>query len=592
MSGRIPKSFIDDLIDRTDIVDLIGGYITLRKAGREYQARCPFHDEKTPSFTVSADKQFYHCFGCGAHGTAIGFLMEYGHLGFVEAVEELAARLGLEVPREGGERAPHDDHGPIYAVLERAASLYRRQLALPQADAARAYLKRRGLEPPTIEAYGLGYAPPAWDTLGKALGRDRQARQVLAAAGLTKRGDGGREYDRLRDRIVFPIRDVRGRIIGFGGRLLGDGAPKYLNSPETPTFRKGRELYGLYELRQRRRRIERIVVVEGYMDVLMLAQHGIDYAVATLGTATTPHHVNRLLRLCSRLVFCFDGDRAGREAAWKALQTILPLMREGLDIRFLFLPDDEDPDTFVRERGRNAFEERLDSAVGLSDYFFDHLVETTPGAGTIEGRAALAARAGQLLLTLPKGIFHEMMTRRLAELSHIEVDVLDRHLESPGTAQHSGTTQDRRPVKRRRPRENPSLVRRAITLLLHAPSLADEVEDCADLAAIDLPGIDLLVSLIELVRSTPDLTPAALVERWRGTPYEEPLASLLVTDLLLGDEEIRREFRGAIRGLQRRRIDQQIQEISRKPVSLWDAEDHHRWRSLIESKRALQSPGT
>ena len=590
MSGRIPKTFIDDLIDRTDIVDLIGSYITLRKAGREHQARCPFHDEKTPSFTVSADKQFYHCFGCGAHGTAIGFLMEYCHLGFVEAVEELATRLGIEVPREGGDQPQREDHGPLYAVLEQAASLYRRQLALPQAEAARAYLQRRGLEATTIEAYGLGYAPAAWDTLGKALGQDPRGRQALATAGLTKRGDGGREYDRLRDRIVFPIRDGRGRVIGFGGRLLGDGTPKYLNSPETPTFSKGRELYGLYELRQRRRRIERIVVVEGYMDVLMLAQYGIDYAVATLGTATTPHHVNRLLRLCSRLVFCFDGDRAGREAAWKALQTILPLMREGLEIRFLFLPEGEDPDSFVREQGQAAFENRLGSARGLSDYFFDHLVETTSEPETIEGRAALAARAGKLLSTLPKGIFHEMMTRRLAELSRVEASVLDRHLGRPEEAERPARTPRARP--RRHPQERPSLVRRAITLLLHDPSLADEVEGCAELADIDLPGIDLLVSLIELIGSTPDIAPAALVERWRGTPYEEPLASLLVSDLLIGDEEMRTEFRDAIRGLHRRRIDQQIQEISRKPTAQWDAEDHRRWQSLIESKRGLQSPDT
>ncbi len=583
MTGRIPKDFIDDLIDRTDIVDLIGGYVTLRRAGREHQARCPFHDEKTPSFTVSADKQFYHCFGCGAHGTAIGFLMEYAHMSFVEAVEELAARLGLEVPREGGAPAPRNEHAAIHALLERAAELYRRHLTAPDAAQARAYLHGRGLDEETIDAYALGYAPPAWDTLVRALGRSPEDRRSLSLAGLTKRGDAGRDYDRFRDRIVFPIRDARGRTIAFGGRLIGEGKPKYLNSPETPTFNKRQELYGLYELRRRRRRIDRIVVVEGYMDVLMLARHGIDYAVATLGTATTADHVKRLLRLCSRIVFCFDGDRAGREAAWKALQTLLPLMREGLEVRFLFLPEGEDPDTFVRAQGPESFERRLDAATGLSDYFFSRLVETIPDRDSIEGRAALVARATPLLETVPAGIFREMMTRRLAELSRLSPAAIADHLGRDAAPRPDAGARPNRPAAPAQGR--PSLVRRAIGLLLHSPALAEEAEGIDELARLDLPGIDLLVSLLRLAREHPGISPAALVERWRGTRYEEPLAALLVSDLLIGEEAIRAEFRDAIAGLHRRRIDQQIQELSRRPAETWSEEDHRRWQALMAAKR-------
>ena len=368
MAGRIPSQFIDDLIARTDIVDLIGSRVQLRKAGKDFQARCPFHDEKTPSFTVSRDKQFYHCFGCGAHGTAIGFLMEYDRLGFREAIEELAQKAGLEVPSEAVATPTGPDSAPLYAILELAAQVYRRQLREhPDAPRAVEYLKDRGLNGEIAGRYAMGYAPASWDFLLARLGTDAGARERLFQAGLITEQDGKR-YDRFRDRIMFPIRDRRGRVIGFGGRLLGDGKPKYLNSPETPVFHKGRELYGLYEAQQARRKLERLLVVEGYLDVIALAQFGIDYAVATLGTATTPEHLQLLLRSAPELVFCFDGDRAGRDAAWKALETALPLATGNQSLRFLFLPDGEDPDTLVRNEGQAAFEQRLQratAAVGL-----------------------------------------------------------------------------------------------------------------------------------------------------------------------------------------------------------------------------------
>ncbi len=367
MAGRIPHAFIDDLLARTDIVDLIGQRIPLRKAGKDFQSRCPFHDERSPSFTVSPDKQFYYCFGCGAHGSAIGFLMEHDRLTFREAVEELAQRAGLTVPSDGEPVRAGPDQGPLLQVLEQASQLYRQQLrAHPEAARAVDYLKGRGLTGEIAGRYGLGYAPSGWDFLLSRLGRDPAGRQRLLQAGLITDQDG-RAYDRLRERIVFPIRDRRGRVIGFGGRVLGDGKPKYLNSPETPVFHKGRELYGLYEAQKARRKLERLLVVEGYLDVIALAQFGIDYAVATLGTATTPEHLQLLLRSAPELVFCFDGDRAGRDAAWKALQTALPLATGNQSLRFLFLPEGEDPDTLVRSEGREPFEQRLQRAQPLSE---------------------------------------------------------------------------------------------------------------------------------------------------------------------------------------------------------------------------------
>jgi len=334
MAGPIPQDFIDQLLARVDIVDVVGSRVPLKKAGREFTACCPFHTEKTPSFTVSPVKQFYHCFGCGEHGTAIGFLMAYDRMTFPEAVEELARQVGLEVPHEERPERRGPDPQPLYDVLERAAQHYQQQLRRhPEAQRAIQYLKGRGLSGETAAAFGLGYAPPGWDNLLGAHGTDAEAVKRLDLAGLLAEGSGGKRYDRFRDRIMFPIRDARGRVIGFGGRVLGDAKPKYLNSPETPVFHKGRELYGLYEARRVPGAIERLLVVEGYMDVIALAQHGIGNAVATLGTATTTEHLERIFKTAPEVVFCFDGDRAGREAAWKALNAALPQLREGREAR-------------------------------------------------------------------------------------------------------------------------------------------------------------------------------------------------------------------------------------------------------------------
>ncbi|MEN8176417.1 MAG: DNA primase, partial [Pseudomonadota bacterium] len=429
MAGRIPPEFIDRLLARIDIVDVIDRRVPLKKAGHEYQARCPFHSEKTPSFTVSPQKQFYHCFGCGAHGTAIGFLMEFDQLGFPEAVEELARDAGLEVPHEQGVSTPHQpDLRPVYQTLEEASLYYAGQLREhPEAGQAVDYLKNRGVSGEIARDYRLGYAPPGWNNLIAAFGGDDGTLGRLRTAGLVSEPDGGRQYDRLRDRVVFPIRDQRGRVVGFGGRILEStdkaepdakpAGPKYLNSPETPVFHKGRELYGLYEARQAGVDLKSILVVEGYMDVIALAQHGIRNVVATLGTATTADHLQRLFRATPAIIFCFDGDRAGREAAWKALTVALPLLTGGREVSFMFVPEGEDPDSLVRSEGPDQFRGRMKAALPASEFLFEKLKEDTDFSRQLDGKSRLADAAKPLIQSIPEGSFRELMEQRLKEVS-------------------------------------------------------------------------------------------------------------------------------------------------------------------------------
>ena len=410
MSGLIPQHFIDDLISRADIVEVLGQRLQLKKAGREFKAPCPFHDEKTPSFTVSPAKGFYHCFGCGAHGTAISFLMEYDHMSFVEAVESLAGMMGIQVPREESQR-PARRYDELFDLMQTVERHF--QAELKQYPAAVDYLKGRGIDGATAKRFRIGYAPAGWSHVLDKYGKSQEAIERLLAVGLIIRKDNGRHYDRFRERIMFPIRDARGRSVGFGGRVTGDDEPKYLNSPETVLFHKGQELYGLYEARQALRNIERLVVVEGYMDVIGLARHGIDFAVATLGTATTDEHLNRLFRLCDDVYFCFDGDRAGRAAAWKALENALPQVREGRQIRFVFLPDGQDPDSFVQAGGASAFEQALDDGIALSDFLINEL-SAQVDMQSVDGRARLAELARPLLSQLPPGVYRELLIDKLA----------------------------------------------------------------------------------------------------------------------------------------------------------------------------------
>jgi DNA primase len=564
MAGRIPPDFIDDLLARTDIVDLIGSRIQLRKAGKDYQARCPFHDEKSPSFTVSREKQFYHCFGCGAHGTAIGFLMDYDRLGFREAIEDLAHRSGLEVPTEGETNRTGPDHAPLYALLEQAAQLYRHQLR-EHLEAPRAvdYLKGRGLSGVIAARYGLGYAPPGWDFLGSRLGHDRAAQDLLAQAGLVTDQDGKR-YDRFRDRIMFPIRDRRGRVIGFGGRVLGDAKPKYLNSPETPVFHKGHELYGLFEAQQGRRKLERLLVVEGYLDVIALAQFGIDYAVATLGTATTADHLQVLLRSAPELVFCFDGDRAGRTAAWKALETALPFATGNQSLRFLFLPEGEDPDTLIRAEGQTAFEERLRSATPLSRFLFDQLQETVGDMISGDGRARLAALARPLIEKVPVGIYRDMLSGQLASLTQLAPEPSGRLNQSR-----------RRRVQSQRP-TRPSRVALAIALLLDHPELAEGVATLEDdWRRSDNPGIETLAQVVDSIVSHPNINKATLIERWRDHSHFDYLQRLSVAPFLndIPSEGLAAELTGALQGLSKDVRDaERLRPFNRRSTTDWSEE--------------------
>ena len=580
MSGRIPQHFIDELIARADLVELIGSRVPLKKQGKEYKACCPFHGEKTPSFTVVPDKQFYHCFGCGAHGTALGFLMEHDHLSFPEAVEDLAARVGLEVPREDREPARSPTDG-LFDVLRKAGELYASELA--RSDRACQYFKARGLTGDTFARFNLGYSPDAWDFVLKALGPTEAQRLQLLQTGLIIERDkrpgstATGHYDRFRDRVMFPIRDARGRTIGFGGRVLDKGEPKYLNSPETELFHKGRELYGLYEARQASRTLTRLLVVEGYMDVVRLHQAGVTYAVATLGTATTPEHLTRMFRIVSEVVFCFDGDRAGRAAAWRALENALGQVREGRQIRFMFLPEGHDPDSLVGEEGREAFERRLGTAVALSEYFISHLVAQVD-ITTVDGRARLAELARPLLERIPAGIYRELLVDEVAKVVKVNSARLTVALgarDHPVAAsRETRSAPAQRPATPHSPGSRGTLVRQAIRSLVHYPIIAEHAPSPDGLAGIDRPGIPLLIELIEELKERPCPTTGALLERWRDRPEVEHLAKLAHAEYLVDAKGAVRDLVGALEQLFPEKLERRLDELVRKQSQggLTDAE--------------------
>lgn len=435
MAGLIPQSFIDNMLDRLDIVEVVDSRVKLRKTGKNYSACCPFHDEKTPSFTVSPEKQFFYCFGCGASGNALGFVMDYERLSYPEAIEQLARSVGLNVPREVQTEAQikrEEEKKSIYSLLEKTNDFYQTQLRYhPSKDMAVNYLKRRGLDGKTAKEYGVGFAPPGWDNLLKSLAITDEEKHLLIEGGmLIHHADEKKLYDRFRHRIMFPIRDTRGRVIGFGGRVLGDDKPKYLNSPETPIFHKGQELYGLFEARMAYRELPRLLVVEGYMDVVSLAQFGIRYGVATLGTACSEDHLNRAFKYTNEVVFCFDGDKAGRSAAHRALESSLTTMADGRTVKFLFLPEGEDPDTLVRQIGLEKFERMIELAVPLEDFLFDAVAEGL-NIRTMEGRATFSKRAAPLLEKLPKSVFRELMFENLATRTGLSRIILQDLVSEP-----------------------------------------------------------------------------------------------------------------------------------------------------------------
>ena len=530
MAGRIPRVFINDLLARTDIVDLIDARVKLKKQGKNYHACCPFHNEKTPSFTVNGDKQFYHCFGCGAHGNAIDFLMNYDKLEFVETVEELAAMHNLEIPYEAGSgptQIERHQRQTLYQLMDGLNAFYQQSLTHPAADPARQYLEKRGLSSDVIARFAVGYAPPGWDNALKRFGGNSENRQSLTDAGMLVTNDQGRSYDRFRDRVMFPIRDKRGRVIGFGGRVLGNDTPKYLNSPETDIFHKGRQLYGLYEALQNAAEPQRLLVVEGYMDVVALAQYGINYAVASLGTSTTADHIQLLFRSTQNVICCYDGDRAGRDAAWRALETAMPYMTDGRQLRFMFLPDGEDPDTLVRKEGKEAFEARMEHAQPLSVFLFNSLLPQVD-LSTPDGSTQLAALALPLINQVP-GDAHRIQLRQTLglKLGIFDDSQLDRLM--PKQAE-SGAVRPPPQLKR-------TTMRILIGLLLQNPDLAPLVPPLAGLDQSKLPGLGLFAELVNTCLSQPGLTTGQLLEHYRGTNEAATLEKLSMWDDI-ADKEI------------------------------------------------------
>jgi DNA primase len=548
MAGRIPQSFIDDLTARADIVELIGSRVQLKKAGREYRACCPFHNEKTPSFWVSPAKQFYHCFGCGAHGTALGFLMEYDKLSFPEAIEELAGRLGLDVPREASSQP--DTSGsttPLYDMNLKVAKYFAG--VLPNDPRAKEYAKKRGLTRETVERFMIGFAPNSWNEVLKRFGGNDADRRALLECGLIierERTDSRaleRHYDRFRDRLMFPIRDSRGRVLAFGGRIIDQGEPKYLNSPETMLFHKGRELYGMYEVRQVRTTLRRLLVVEGYMDVARLHQAGVTYAVATLGTATTPEHLRRIFKLVNEVVFCFDGDKAGRAAAWRALGNALPEARDGRQIRFLFLPEGHDPDSLVGEEGQEAFEKRLESALPLSEYLASALAEQAD-LSHADGRAQFAELARPLVTKVAPGVFRDLLIDRLSasiKLPSARLNQLWFNEDTGSGGTHTATVASepaRLSVGGRAPRPRDGgggkgLVTKAVKLLVHFPPIAATISGAqlTRLEMTDDAGSRFLFELVDQLQQEPAAHTGQLLERWRERPEGARMRALAGEEL-------------------------------------------------------------
>ena len=554
----IPDSFKQELLHRVDIVDVIERYVPLKKGGANYQACCPFHTEKTPSFTVSPTKQFYHCFGCGAHGNAISFLMEYQGLGYVDAVKDLAESVGMKMP-EFEPRTKKPESGPdLYEIMKHACDYYREQLkAAPRAIE---YLKGRGLTGKIAARFGIGYAPDGWQSLESVF--PNYADKALKDAGLVIDPEGdGRRYDRFRDRIMFPILNQRGSVIAFGGRVLGEGEPKYLNSPETPLFEKGRELYGLVQARLAFRAAGRAIVVEGYMDVVALAQHGVEYAVATLGTATSATHVQKLLRQTDEVVFCFDGDAAGRKAAWHALEVSLPHLADDKAMRFLFLPPEHDPDSFVREKGKEAFEKKLETARPLSEFFVDELMGRVE-LKTYEGRGRLVHEAKPLLKQISARTLQLQLIQRIAATAHLDAgqtaqltqELTAGRLASPASGP-------------RRAAQAPELrlVRMLLQCLIAKPALAKELSaELLDPSSLEARA---LVAVAEFCRENPEAEGNIVVDHFQGTEFRNLLESgqAALLDTKLEAEHMEVDFRGALDRLQDKQRHQRFEALRVKP---------------------------
>ncbi|NRA24758.1 MAG: DNA primase [Oleispira sp.] len=643
MAGRIPQNFIDDLISRLDIVDVVSARTRLKKAGKNYSACCPFHNEKTPSFTVSPDKQFYYCFGCGATGSAVKFVMEFDGLEFPDAVEKLAGDLNLEVPREGNQQQSQEpQYRELFNLTQKSADFFEQQLRINNdKDKAINYLKDRGLSGKAAKFFSIGYAPSGWDNLQNALApgekndsTNNKTIKQLISCGMTIEKEDGRTYDRFRDRVMFPIRNVKGQVIAFGGRVLGDEKPKYLNSPETPIFRKGQELYGLYEARKIRQKLTRMVIVEGYMDVVALAEYGIHYAVATLGTATSEHHIRRLFKVVPEIIFCFDGDHAGRTAAQRAMETVIPALQDGLQARFLFLPDGEDPDTIVRKEGKDAFEKRLDNSKHLPEFLFDNLKEQVD-FDTLDGKARFGQLAAPLISRLPTGMLKELMQQQLAQETGIKQEILakllptetekpNQHKSSQNTPKQSRlaapkqVTQDAYDehqydngdehdidvgdfidaydpthsslgVEILRPnskedKQLASLTQKALTLLVKFPESAQRIEPLEHFEAED-ENERLLCEILKKLKQNPQSSSIGLLIQWTATPFSEQLKSIANQPLELPEGvDPSNDIEGTLQRLHHRALRREWQRLQHKitteSISKLTSEEKARYLAL------------
>jgi DNA primase len=576
----IPKSFVQDLLNRIDIVDVIERYVPLKKAGTNFVACCPFHNEKSPSFTVSQTKQFYHCFGCGAHGTAIGFVMEHAGMGFVDAVEELARSISIEVPREANSPAQQKVAPDLYDLMQAATRYYREQLK--QSPRAIEYLKRRGLSGEVAARFGIGYAPDAWQNLEAAVPNYKDA--SLVATGMVIEGDGDKRYDRFRDRIMFPIVNIRGQVIGFGGRILDKGEPKYLNSPETALFEKGHELYGLYQAQKSIRAQQRVIVVEGYMDVVALAQNGVEYAVATLGTATTPYHVQKLLRLSEQVVFCFDGDRAGQKAAWRALENALPQLQDGKRIGFLFLPEEHDPDTYIREFGTEAFEAELENSLPLSGYLLRELTAQVD-LQTQEGRSALLQKAQPLLTAITAPTTALLLRKEVAALA----GVTQAELEALWMIKPIAAPQRVAPPKAKR--SSPSGLRTLLRCLVMKPELARELP--SDWQGEGNEGAAISALADWLRESVDETTTAAMIQHFQGTAHETTLAAAQGDVMQWGEDfDVQAEFAGILRKMRIDAIEIESAELLAKGLAVMSESERARLAQLKEERKQLKEQAT
>ncbi|GAL32631.1 DNA primase [Vibrio maritimus] len=569
MAGIIPRSFIDDLLARLDIVDVIDTRVKLKKQGKNYGACCPFHNEKTPSFSVSQEKQFYHCFGCGVHGNAIDFLMEYERLEFVEAIEELASSLGLDVPREQrsgqpgnfskGPTANSEQKRSLYDLMGTIGQYYRDQLKVSTNKVAIEYLKGRGLSGEIVQKFGIGYVADEWDSVRKNFGQQKATQDMLVSGGMLIENDKGNRYDRFRGRIMFPIRDRRGRVIGFGGRVLGDGTPKYLNSPETPIFHKGKELYGLYEVLQAYREPPQVLVVEGYMDVVALAQYGVDYSVASLGTSTTGDHLQVLFRQTSTVVCCYDGDRAGRDAAWRAMENALPYLNDGRQLKFMFLPDGEDPDSFIRQNGKDAFETEVQNAMPLSEFMFSSLMQQVD-TRTKEGMAKLSTLAVPLIDKVPGGTLRLYLRELLGrKLGLVDERQLQQLIDKQG--QQETRAQPHKEIKR-------TPMREVIALLLQNPSYAEMVPDLSTVRDLSLPGLNLFVEVVDKCQAHPHMSTGQLLEQWRGSSNEALLSRLASWVIPLDDDNQEDVFIDSLDKILSQCIEKQIENLQAKERSV------------------------